>query len=305
MNIQKHISLSDKTWFQTGGPARFFAEPTTAVDFQKALAFARTPMSDIFVLGQGANILISDDGFNGLVIRPQLKQITHTNDLVKAQAGVSFHDLIDYCLMHNLQGLEEFSGIPGTVGGSVFINIHYFEFLLDQFLTKATVIERKTGAIHEVPQSWFDFGYNQSKLHTKDYYLVDATFKLKTINAYESAYARGRRDEIIRHRNRRYPQAGTCGSFFRNFALHEVPETQIPYVAYYLDKVGVRGTLHHGGAYVSKHHANMIVNLQNASSQDIIQLARAMQQSVIDTFDILPQPECQLIGFTAYPLLTR
>jgi UDP-N-acetylmuramate dehydrogenase len=153
----------------------------------------------------------------------------------------------------------------------------------------------------------FNFGYNDSQLHKKDYFLVNATFKLKPATNEETAFAQGRKTEIIRHRAHRYPQVRTCGSFFRNFfpdeVTLEVDNKKIIFVAYYLDKIGVKGTLRCGDAIVSPQHANMIVNLGNATSTDIITLAQQMQQLVLDKFNIVPQPECQLIGFKKYPLL--
>ena len=266
--IKKNISLSDKNWFRTGGPAKFYCEPTTGHEFQEAVRWAQTNNQPIFILGEGANILISDDGFDGLVIRPNIKAISHHNDgssaTVTAGAGVSFGDLITYCLYHRMLGLEEFSGIPGTVGGSVFINIHYFEFLLGQFLTQATVIDITTGQLLEVDHAWFKFGYNTSTLHDKRYALVDATFTLRPCSELEAAFARGRSVEIIRHRKQRYPNSGTCGSFFRNFYPDEVTLTsngkKLIFVAYYLDKIGVKGALNVGDAIVSYQHANMLVN---------------------------------------------
>ena len=266
----------------------------------------------IFVLGHGANILISDEGFDGLVIRPQLKELTiiiqNGEYFIKAGAGISMHDLILFCLQNNLLGLEEFSGIPGTVGGSVYINLHYFQFLLAQFMIQATIIDRKTGKFEIVEPSWFDFGYDQSKLHDEQYYLVDATFKLKKATDIETAFAQGRRIEIIRHRHSRYPNKNTCGSFFRNFLDHEVTlisnGKKMIYVAYYLDKIGVKGQLQVGDAIVSYQHANMLVNQGNATSGDIITLARMMQEMVKKEFGILPQPECRLIGFKEYALIT-
>lgn len=217
------------------------------------------------------------------------------------------HDLIVYCLDNNLLGLEEFSGIPGTVGGSVYINLHYFQFLLAQFLVRATIIDKYTGQTSVVEPSWFEFGYDQSKLHEENHYLVDATFKLKKASEIETAFAQGRRIEIIRHRESRYPKKNTCGSFFRNFHDHEVSLTsngkKMIYVAYYLDKIGVKGSLQKGGAVVSYQHANMLVNQGTATSTDIIMLARAMQEMVQKEFGILPQPECRLVGFKQYPLL--
>ncbi len=311
--IQKNIPLHDKNWFGTGGPAKFFCEPTTSEQLQDALQFAHQNQLPVFVLGHGANILISDAGFDGLVIRPQLTSIIIENgdsadySLVTAQAGASFAHLIEFCLNNNLIGLEEFSGIPGTVGGSVFINIHFFEFLLSKFLTKATVIHKETGTLETVDNSWFNFGYDYSTLHDKPYYVVDATFKLKKVSEIEAAYSRGRSHEMIRYRSKRYPPARTCGSFFRNFFDYEVTlesnGKKMIFVAYYLDKLGVKGQLSYGNAIVSYQHANMIVSRDNATSTDIITLARTMQTMVKEEFGILPQPECQLIGFKEYPLL--
>lgn len=310
--IQANVPLHDKNWFQTGGVAAYFAEPINEVEFQHAIAFAQDQNLPIFVLGQGANILISDAGFDGLVIRPQLKKITFEEEkdqvIVTVGAGMTMHDLIEYCLNHQWGGLEEFSGIPGTVGGSVYINLHYFEFLLEHFLVGGRVLNHRTGNIFDVPAAWFHFGYDQSKLMEQDHFLMSATFRLKKIRAEEAMFARGRRVEIIRHRAKRYPTQFTCGSFFRNFHTSEVTlesaGKKMTFVAYYLDKLGVKGALRVGNAQVSWQHANMIVNTGNATSQNIIDLARTLQAITYQHFGILPQPECQLIGFKEYPLYT-
>lgn len=308
-HIQQDVPLADKNWFKTGGKARYFCEPTTPQEFAQALNFAQKHNLEIFILGDGANILISDDGFNGLVIRPQLKQISHQlldNDTahVTAQAGVQMPALIEYCLDNNLTNLEEFSGIPGTVGGATYINLHYYQFFLADFLISAQVIEKTTGNIITVQPSWFEFGYDISRLHAKDYYLFSATFNLKQANNIDIAYARGRRQEIIRHRTSRFPNSNTCGSFFRNFLPEEIQNTEkkLIYVAYYLDKIGVKGELNVGGATVSYQHANMIVTNEHATSTDVIKLAQLMQHKVQQEFGITPQPECQLIGFKDSPL---
>ncbi|MBS1987383.1 UDP-N-acetylmuramate dehydrogenase [Candidatus Dependentiae bacterium] len=309
MNIEENVSLADKNWFKTGGAARFFCQPHDVHEFTQALAFAREHKLSIFVLGHGANILMSDEGFDGLVIAPKLEQVSidYSNGLVTAGAGVGMPDLIKACLDNNLVGLEEFSGIPGTVGGSMYINIHYFEFLLSNFLASARVIEVQSGQILAVDPAWFSFGYNTSTLQAGKFYLVDATFKLKPVSPLEAAFARGRSVEMIRHRVARYPTARTCGSFFRNFHLDEIPflinDKKIPFVAYYLDKIGVKGALRFGNAVVSHQHANMIVTLEGATSNDVIELVREMQRRVYEQFGIVPQPECQLVGFAKYPLL--
>lgn len=310
--IKEHVNLADKNWFKTGGTARFYGEPINIQAFQELIHYATTHDLAIFILGDGANILISDEGFDGLVIRPRMvdiRIIEETKDHVHIQAGagVSFGALIDYCLGNNFIGLEEFSGIPGTVGGSVFINIHYFEYLLSDFLVGATVIHKDTNTMLGVDRQWFNFSYNYSLLHDQPYYVTHAIFKVKKASTHEAAYARGRRREIIRHRSQRYPAERTCGSFFRNFHEHEVTllsnGKKMTYVAYYFDKIGIKGNLSLGGASVSYKHANMIVSDDTSTSNNIIGVAQIMQQTVKDNFGIIPQPECRLVGFKNYPLL--
>ncbi len=304
------VPLADKNWFKTGGDAKYFAEPRTPEEFQEALSYALGHDLKLCLLGEGANMLISDEGFDGLVIKPSLKTIKHheyddQHAAIEVGAGVLFGDLINWCLDTNYIGLEEFSGIPGSVGGAVFINIHYFEYLLSRFIIGAQVIEKKTGTLETVDNDWFNFGYNRSRLHDNTHYLVSATFKLKKVTTDIAFHAKGRSEEMIRHRAKRYPASHTCGSFFRNFHEHEVANTpkKLIYVAYYLDKVGIKGELSVGDAIVSYQHANMIVNRGKATTQDIVDLARTMQQKVKDAFGIVPQPECRFIGFDRYPLL--
>ncbi|HLE76201.1 MAG TPA: UDP-N-acetylmuramate dehydrogenase [Candidatus Babeliales bacterium] len=311
--IETTVPLADKNWFKTGGSAAYFCEPMSAQEMQDAVRFAHEHDQSITLIGKGANMLISDDGIDGLVLRPQITEISVRDGgeavaFITAGSGVSLDTLITYCLANNMLGLEEFSGIPGTVGGAVYINLHYFEFLLSQFLVKGTVLDIQTGELLIVDAAWFAFGYNTSTLHNGRHILIDATFRVyKGDCSNDIFYAQGRRDEIIRHRNQRYPSINTCGSFFRNFHPYEVTREvngrKAIWVAYYLDKIGVKGELRVGDAQVSHQHANMIVNLGSATSADIIGVARAMQELVYAEFGIIPQPECRLMGFDDYPLI--
>ncbi|MBU1008334.1 UDP-N-acetylmuramate dehydrogenase [Candidatus Dependentiae bacterium] len=311
MEIQKNVSLRDKNWFQTGGCAKHFCQPETQTDFNQALEHAKESSLSVTLLGEGANALINDDGVDGLVIKPTITSISQAQaeNLVTVGAGTSIQACIDWCLNHNLTGLEEFSGIPGTIGGALYINVHYFKFFISQFLSLAQVINKHTGETKTVDRSWFQFDYDQSILQKKEWFLLYATFELTKANDIETAYALGRRDEIIRQRNSRYPTSHTCGSFFRNFHTHELASTtertgskKLPFAGYYLDKLGIKGELSHGGATVSHQHANMIVTKDNANSSDVIALARKMQELVFDNFGLILQAECQFLGFEAYPL---
>jgi UDP-N-acetylmuramate dehydrogenase len=306
------IPLKEHTWFRTGGPAAQWCEPVTPADFCAALRAADDEGRNIFVIGDGANVLVSDQGFDGLVIHPGNATVAITGKLtsgrvlVTAGAGVLVDDLIEWTLEQGLTGLELFSGIPGTVGGAVYINIHYFEALLADVMYSARIVNADGSDCTEVMSDWFEFGYDTSRLHQKSHYVVEATFALQRVGEHAAAFAQGRRHEIIRHRQRRYPEKGTCGSFFRNFLPEEVPfevnGEKILHVAYYLDKLGVKGELREGDAMVSEKHANMIVNRGNATSADIVAVAQKMQEMVKAEFGLVAQPECQFVGFAAESL---
>jgi UDP-N-acetylmuramate dehydrogenase len=309
--IEQNVPLHDKNWFGTGGNARYFCAPINADQFVEALDWVAKQKCPVHILGQGANTLISDDGFDGLIIVPKITDINITDldeqsCLVHAGAGVTIRDLIAYCLEHSVIGLEEFGGIPGTVGGSVYNNLHYFEFSLSDFLVDAQVIEKETGLVTQVDKTWLSLGYDHSKLHEKLHYVASVTFKLKRVTPLDAAFAKGRYIEIVRHRAKRYPTARTCGCFFRNFHEYEISKPingkKLVYVAYYLDNVGIKGNLRIGNACVSHQHANMIVTSDGAKTADIVAVARTMQEKVYQTFGLLPQPECELVGFKEYPL---
>jgi UDP-N-acetylmuramate dehydrogenase len=310
--IQKNIPLNDKNWFKVGGPAEFFAEIKNNENLHEAIEFAKMYSLQITILGSGANVLISDEGIRGLVIHINMQDIvilekTDEYAYVEVGAGLRIEDLINWGIDNQLLGLEEFSGIPSSVGGALYINLHYFKFLIQDFLMNATIFNIETNKIEKVTTEWFEYKYDYSKIFEKKYIILSGIFKLKISTELESMYAMGRSHEIIRHRKQRYPYEYTCGSFFQNFAENEVSLVsdtgkKIIFAAYYLDQVGVKGVLKIGGAMVSHKHANMIVSSSNAKALDIIEVAKTMQEKVLNQFDILLRPECELLGFDKYPL---
>ncbi len=314
--IQENVPLADKNWFKTGGLARYFCEPLTAFEFQQALTFTKERNLELFFLGEGANVLISDEGFDGLIIHPRSAPLVITDDpdntthaFVTAPAGLTMDNCIEQTLGDHLIGLEVFSGIPGSLGGCAYINLHYFQHFFSDFLVSAEIIAKDTSTLLKVDRAWFNYGYNQSTLMNGNYFIISVTLKLQRATDTETAYAQGRRYEIIRHRTSRYPSSHTCGSFFRNFYENEVTliwnGKKMIYVAFYLDKIGVKGTESVGGACVSWQHANMLVNKNLATSSDLIQLACTLQEKVKIEFGIMPHPECIFVGFKDYPLLDK
>ncbi len=305
--ILKNVSLRERNWFRTGGNAEFFSEPSDISDFEKVIKFSSEKGLGINIIGDGANVLVSDSGVLGIVIHPSGKKIeiknkTKEGDVyVKVDSGVLIDDLIVFCLNNNIVGLEEFSGIPGSVGGSVYINIHYFKFFIAMFVESANVIEIESGNVFEVDKNWFDFGYDNSKLLEKRHIVINVTFKFKIVGDVEVSYAKGRSIEIIRHRRERYPYKGTCGCFFRNFndeeVNFEINGKKILAAGYYLEKVGVKGELRKNSVVVSYKHANMIVNEGDGRSEEILFLADEMVKRVYEKFGLRLEIECQFLGF--------
>jgi UDP-N-acetylmuramate dehydrogenase len=313
--VKKNISLKEYNWFLLGGNAYYFAEPKDIIEYEHVIQFSKEQNMPIKILGLGANVLISDYGYQGIIIKFSNNNIYHNyinedEGLITAGAGVTIEALIKYCLENALLfGLEEFSGIPSTVGGALFINLHYYEFLISQFVYSALVYDIQTKETIKVSQEWFEFGYDISKIkREKRYIILEASFLLKRNTIMYAQYAKGRSIEIIRHRENRYPYKRTCGCFFKNFSPEQVPLSlegkRIVASSYYLDKVGVRGELKVNNTSVSSKHANMIIHNGKGLSSEVIEIAKIMQKKVYDAYSLLLEPECELIGFSEYPLYT-
>jgi UDP-N-acetylmuramate dehydrogenase len=313
--INKNVSLKTYNWFELGGEADYFAKPQNNSELEAVIAFSNEKKLPIKILGLGANVLISDAQYRGIIIKLPQYNISHYyldehTGILEADAGCSIEQLIKYCFDKALLfGLEEFSGIPSTVGGALFINLHYYSFLISQFIYSAQIYDIDEKKIFTVGVDWFEFGYDTSKVKTnKKYIIISAAFILKRNNILYAEYAKGRSIEIIRHRQNRYPYQKTCGCFFKNISSEEAPTNyegkKILSAGYYLDKIGVKGELKINNCSVSSRHANMLIHTGSGTSSDIIQLAKIMQKKIYTQYGFLLEPECELIGFEEYPLYT-
>lgn len=313
--ISQKISLKKYNWFELGGDACYFAQPKNIIELESVINFSHENTLPIKILGLGANVLISDAGYNGIIIKLPDHNISHyyidkDTGILQADAGCTIEALIEYSLNKCfLFGLEEFSGIPSTVGGALFINLHYYSFLISQFIYNAHIYDINEKKFFTVTADWFEFGYDSSKVkNNKKYIIISASFILKRNNLLYAEYAKGRSIEIIRHRQNRYPYQKTCGCFFKNITIEEAPTNhegkKILSAGYYLDKIGLKGELKMNNCSVSSRHANMLIHNGSGTANDIIEIAKIMQKSIYDKYGFLLEPECELIGFDKYPLYT-
>ena len=201
MRIREHVSLAPYTTFRIGGPARYFLEARSEADIREALAFARDTNIRVFVLGGGSNILVSDEGFDGLVLKVELAGITFQVEAEKAYvtvgAGVLWDDLVARTTHEGYAGLESMSGVPGTVGGGVVANIGCYGAQLSDAFVAARVLdlrEPKFG-VKELSKDVCGFSYHDSVFsHAPEYLVLDATFRVQRASAARPAYTDNRFD---------------------------------------------------------------------------------------------------------------
>jgi len=203
MNLKEHIPLAPFTTFHIGGPARFFVEVRSIEEMKEALAFARANSLPVFVLGGGSNIVISDDGFDGLVIALRVQGIAKESKnggrtLVTVGAGVAWDDFVIWSIKCGFKGLECMSGVPGTVGGAVVANLGCYGAQVNDTFIHAEIIDTKdaSDSVQVVRKEECDFSYHDSKFGRLRgrYIIVRAAFALSTDPTASPSYRDNRFD---------------------------------------------------------------------------------------------------------------
>lgn len=290
--LQKDVILAPFTTYGIGGPADYFLEAKTLDDLVNGIFYAREHTIPYFILGKGANILVGDKGFRGLVIRNQAPLITLDKTEVTAESGVDMADLIAFTIQHELSGFEHFAGIPSTVGGAMWQNLHFLApnrkdtvFIGD--VVKHAQILTEEGEIKEVGKEYFKFDYDTSILHSKKDVVLRVTFALTPC---EKKILEERRDANLTWRGDKHPKDAhkmSAGSVFKKIESFGAGRL--------LEAAGLKG--HRiGGAEVSRHHANFIVNVDHATAKNIRDLILLGQTKVREQSGLELQPEISFIG---------
>ena len=256
-------------------------------DIRQALDFANSNKLDYEVIGGGSNLLISDDGYNGLIIcTAKLNRyiINYGNNIIKCGAGINLADLVYYTCSHGLSGMEAMAGIPGSTGGAVKMNAGAYNQEIKDTNIKAALMD-KNGSIVIKTNEEIGYGYRLSP-GTNGYIVLWAEF---LYSRKESEELLKIRKEILEKRKEKQPlHRPSCGSVFKR------PEGN--YAGTLIEKCGLKGC-RIGGAEVSIKHANFILNEDNASSSDIYNLIQHIQKTVYDKTGIKLEPEVRMIGF--------
>jgi UDP-N-acetylmuramate dehydrogenase len=283
--------LAPLTSFETGGPARYFLVARSVDNVVRAIRSAGALAIPVFVMGGGSNLLVSDDGFDGLVIKLEIKGLRLVDEhSVEVGGGEHLIDLVNFASENSLSGLEFAAGIWGSVGGAIYGNAGAFGGEVGQVLEKAVLVDGK-GGVRTESATYFQFGYRHSHLKETREIVASATFRL---TPGEKPEIEKRVNEILAQRAERHPDRRTAGCFFRNIPDPTQEHGKMP-AGRLLEEVGAR-ELCVGGARVYDKHANIIVNTGRATSKDIRQLADMLKKRVLDRFGIELQEEVQQLG---------
>lgn len=291
-DLRRDVPLAPFTTFGIGGRADLLATPQTADELADAVRWARADGVPFFLLGLGANILIGDRGFRGLVIKNEAQRFAFDGTRLTAESGAVVLDLIEHATEHGLSGLEHYQDIPSTVGGAMWQNLHFLSYpherthFIEEVTESATILA-PNGSTQTVDGAWFEFGYDDSRLHRTEEIVLDATFALEAREAKEIQLVR---DMNARWRAERHPPGAvrmSAGSIFQK--LEGVGAGRL------IDAAGLKG--HRvGGAEVSDHHANYILNVGHASAADVLALIEHVQDTVEARSGHRLQPEIGLVG---------
>lgn len=278
--------LAEYTTWKIGGPADVLIMPDGKEELMAAMRILYRHKMPWMQLGRGSNLLVSDKGVRGAVIKlgPAFEQLRFEEALIYAGGAYSFIKLSVMTGKQGLTGLEYAGGIPGTVGGAVYMNAGAHGSDVSRILQSAEVVTEK-GELVRMDNEDFQFAYRYSRLHDRPGIVTEAVFKLAYGDRKEIAAAMASYKD---RRLRTQPlQLACAGSVFRN------PDQQ--FAAKLIEEAGLKGT-RVGGAEVSVQHANFIVNTGNATAEDVITLIRNIQHTVKETAQVELIPEVLFVG---------
>lgn len=292
---KRNVPLALYTTFKIGGPADLFCEPTTADELALAVLSARTLAVPYFVLGLGANILVGDRGFRGLVIRNVAHHERWSADgKLWIESGAVMRDLISESAHRGWSGLEHFVGIPSTVGGAIWQNLHFLSpaperertvFISEVF--ESCEILTAEGTRKTVDADYVKFGYDDTVFHHRADIVLAVTFALTKGDPNVMYRVM---QENLSWRGARHPWLEinpSAGSIFKK--IEGVGAGRL------IDQLGMKG-FRTGDAQISHIHANIMVNLGHATARDVRELITTAQQRVEEKFGHRLEPEIGFVG---------
>lgn len=312
LKIQQNISLASMTTFKIGGPAKFFVEITSKEDLIEVIEWAREKQERFYILAGGSNVLISDDGIDGLVIKINNKDLLVEGETIRCGAGVELSAVVRKSLGNNLTGLEWAIGIPGTVGGAVRGNAGAFGLSISNSVEEAEIYDIEKNSFSVIDNKSCKFGYRHSIFKENE---VNKKIIWSIVLSLSSADKKNI-DELVekylKYRSSTQPKMPSAGSIFKNIPIEElrsfnnllaekaeedgVVKSGMVAAGWLIDLLGMKGKTI-GGAKISLEHANFIVNTGGATASEVVMLISYIKQQVRDRFKVQLQEEVEYLGF--------
>lgn len=281
-----HEPMKNHTSFKIGGPADLMIIPTTEKDIVESVKFCRDNNIKYFIMGNGTNLLVSDSGIRGVVIKigNGFNRIDVYDDKIFCQSGALLSLVGKQGLKESLTGFEFASGIPGTIGGAITMNAGAYGGEMKDIVTKVRVLDKNNNVI-EFNNEDMDFRYRGSKVIDEGLIVLAAEFQLEK---EKYSIIKEKMKELTYKRTSKQPlELPSGGSTFKRPVGH--------FAGKLIDDAGLRG-LRYGDAQVSEKHCGFIVNRGEATFEDVFTLIKTVQKIVNDKFNIMLEPELKIIG---------
>ncbi len=307
-NIQLDVLLAPYTTFKIGGPAKYFFIAQNNDDLVKAISYARKLKIPHYILAGGSNLLIADDGYNGLIILNQANEILFkANNRVVADAGTKLFDLVKQTIEHGLTGLEWAAGIPGSVGGAIRGNAGAYQGEIADNIIGVEIMRGSKQFILAKEQC--EFGYRDSIFKHNNNLIISGEWQLQLGDKQKS---QEKINEILEKRKKRQPlEYPSAGCIFKNIEINSanldkidnlknLPAEYLQYkkipAAWLIEQAGLKGEKI-GDARISEKHANFIINLGQATATQVKELIELAKNQVKQKFDLQLAEEVQYLGF--------
>jgi len=277
--------MKDHTSFKVGGPADLLLIPESRDQLLAVLKILKGVNHPVFIIGNGSNLLVKDQGFRGIMIKTTgLKKVDVVGETLIAEPGISLKELADVALSASLTGLEFASGIPGSLGGAATMNAGAYDGEMKHCITSMEVLT-EDGSIKSIPLEDCQFGYRQSVLQKNKWVLLAVTIGL---SHGDQAAIKDKMQDLNSRRSDKQPlEYPSAGSTFRR------PEGY--YAGKLVQDAGFKG-YRLGGAQVSEKHSGFVINKDNATAADILNLIATIQNGVKEQFGVELKTEVIVIG---------
>ena len=287
-NIKINEPMSKHTSFKTGGPAEIYIIGKTLEQIQEVLKYSNQNNIQLYIIGNGSNLLVSDEGIKGIVLKIAVDNIeTLESDfgvLVKAGAGVKIMALAQILKKDGITGFEELAGIPGTMGGANYMNAGAYGKELKDIIVSTKAINKETGKIETLKNEEQELKYRNSIFKNRKYIIIETMLNLQ--KGIPEEIERKMNDFLNQRKEKQpieYPSAGSTFKRGEGFITAKL-----------IDECGLKG-YQIGGAQISEKHAGFIINKNNATSKDILDLIKYTKKKVFEKFGVQIEEEVEII----------